>query len=110
MGMMVDYIYKDEFVSLEIDGETTFYEQMDFVHNVPSEIDWLNHEMIVFEKCSEEYGAYRTAPDYLDRTDLTVHNTEEEAKRYLCETYHDEIEGEEGCEICEKELEKRNEL
>jgi hypothetical protein len=38
-------------------------------------------------RIEEGWLAYLTMPGYLDRTDYTLHETEEEAHAYLVETY-----------------------
>ena len=84
MSFMKPQVYQGEFWKVETSGGTYFFPtdiigEDDLKDCVENEI--IETEVIV------GYGARLSAPGYMDCTDWTVHETEEEAKEYLKDMY-----------------------
>lgn len=72
-------------ISYETRHDGTQYLPAEYAAGVPAEY------RDTIARYAGKYLAYLSAPGYLDRTDMTMHDTYDEAAAYLVETYDDEI-------------------
>ena len=96
-GFMVDEITekKEWIVAETLNGE---------VYHIPAEYFDFSEEEYVSTEQIKGFGARIQAPGYLDSTEWTVFDTEEQARKYLHETYHDDHH-EDYCATCDEQLE-----
>lgn len=89
MSHMQRQIVLSDWYAVETTNGTEFIEA-DLVRKNPTNDDFEDYcegEVESFELKTEKWGARLSAPGYMDRTDWTIHDTAEEAAKYLEETY-----------------------
>ena len=84
-GFMTPCIYEGSFLEAENKyGETEFFD-LDYFSKAALIMDGYGNIV----EHNHKWAAYLSASGYMDRTDLTIHETEQEAAEYLVETYCD---------------------
>ena len=85
----------DIFINVPVVGTTVYPEDLpselvDFLESVCDTTGVDETSIINYMDVVEGWGARLSAPGYLDCTDWTVHETEEEAHEYLTDMYGDD--------------------
>lgn len=89
MSFMQRQIVLGDWYAVETTNGTEIIEA-DLVSKTPVNNDFEDYcegEVESFELKKNKYGARLSAPGYMDRTDWTIHDTAEEAAKYLDENY-----------------------
>lgn len=93
MGFMEQQIELGNWYACETKHGETEIVPVDLVGKTPEVADFALYcegEVESFELLENKYGARMSAPGFMDRTDWSVFDTEEEAQKYLDETYGDD--------------------
>ena len=93
MGFMEPQIELGNWYACEDKHGGTEIVPADLVGETPKLADFALYcegDIVSFELLKNKYGARLSAPGYMDKTDWSMFDTEEEAQKYLDEIYSDD--------------------